>query len=88
MSQVVYVDVLFTLNLFVNYLLLLSGACLLREKAKRWRLLLGAALGAVYSLIIFAPELPNFLSILIKVIFCVTIVLAAIRCMGFVILAN
>ena len=77
LSQVVYVDVLFTLNLFVNYLLLLSGACLLREKAKRWRLLLGAALGAVYSLIIFAPELPNFLSILIKVIFCVTIVLAA-----------
>ena len=77
LSQVVYVDVLFTLNLFVNYLLLLSGACLLREKAKRWRLLLGAALGAGYSLIIFAPELPNFLSILIKVIFCVTIVLAA-----------
>ena len=61
LSQVVYVDVLFTLNLFVNYLLLLSGACLLREKAKRWRLLLGAALGAVYSLIIFAPELPNLL---------------------------
>ena len=60
LSQVVYVDVLFTLNLFVNYLLLLSGACLLREKAKRWRLLLGAALGAVYSLIIFAPELRHF----------------------------
>ena len=58
MSQVVYVDVLFTLNLFVNYLLLLSGACLLREKAKRWRLLLGAALGAVYSLIIFLAAYP------------------------------
>jgi len=77
LSQVVYVDVLFTLNLFINYLLLLSGACLLREKAKRWRLLLGAALGAVYSLVIFLPELPNILSILLKAVFCATIVLAA-----------
>lgn len=58
MSQVVYVDVLLALNLFINYLLLLSGACLLREKVRRWRLLLGAALGAIYALVIFCPSFP------------------------------
>lgn len=77
MSQVVYVDVLLALNLFINYLLLLSGACLLREKVQRWRLLLGAALGAIYALVIFLPELPNVVSVLLKAVFCVTIVLAA-----------
>lgn len=77
MSQVVYVDVLLALNLFINYLLLLSGACLLREKARRWRLLLGASLGAVYALVIFLPELPNAVSVLMKALFCVAIVLAA-----------
>lgn len=77
MSQVVYVDVLLALNLFINYLLLLSGACFLREKVRRWRLLLGAALGAVYALVIFLPELPSVVSVLLKALFCVTIVLAA-----------
>lgn len=77
MSQVVYVDVLLALNLFINYLLLLSGACLLREQVRRWRLLLGASLGAVYALVIFLPELPNAVSVLLKALFCVAIVLAA-----------
>lgn len=77
MSQIVYVDVLLALNLFINYLLLLSGACLLREKVRRWRLLFGASLGAVSALVIFLPELPNAVSVLLKAFFCVAIVLAA-----------
>lgn len=83
MSQVVYVDVLLALNLILNYLLLLSGACLLRQSVRRWRLLAGACLGAIYSLVIFLPELPAPASVLLKALFCITIVLAAYPVRGF-----
>lgn len=73
---------LLALNLLINYLLLLSGTCLLREKVRRWRLLLSASLGAVYSLVIFLPELPNAVSVLLKALFCVTIVLVAYPVQG------
>lgn len=82
MPQIVYVDVLLALNLLMNYLLLLSGACLLRQSVRRWRLLAGAALGAVYSLIIFLPELPTPVFVLLKILFCITIVLAAYPARG------
>lgn len=62
----VYVDVLLALNLFVNYFLLLSCGRILRCETKRTRLLLGAFVGAVYSLIIFAPDMNLLVSIVLK----------------------
>lgn len=70
MTQVVYVDVLLVLNLFVNYFLLLACGRILRCEIKRWRLLLGAGIGAVYSLIIFFPNLNVVLSISLKLLVC------------------
>lgn len=67
----VYVDVLLALNLFVNYFLLLSCGRILRCETKRTRLLLGAAVGAVYSLIIFAPDMNLILSVVLKIAVCI-----------------
>lgn len=58
--MVVYVDVLFVLNFFFTYLLLLLTKLFNRKGTKLWRLLIASALGGVYSLVIFAPKL-NFL---------------------------
>lgn len=77
MREVVYVDVLLFVNLFVNYFLLRAAALLSREHARRWRIVLGAALGSTYSLIIFLPPLhPLFLAAL-KAVMALTIVFAA-----------
>ncbi len=52
---VVYVDSLFLLNLIVNYLLLLATGKLAAEWLRRWRLLAGAAAGALYAAAVFFP---------------------------------
>lgn len=58
--MVIYVDVLFVLNFFFTYLLLLLTKLFNRKGAKVWRLLGASAFGGIYALVIFAPKL-NFL---------------------------
>ncbi len=55
----VYADVLLVINLFVNYALLLCSSLIMKSSASRWRVLLGAAIGAFYGLVIFLPDLPS-----------------------------
>ncbi len=52
---VVYIDVLFLLNLVVDYLLLLASARITGEMISRLRLALGALLGAAYAAVLFLP---------------------------------
>jgi stage II sporulation protein GA (sporulation sigma-E factor processing peptidase) len=52
---VVYIDVLFLLNLTVDYLLLLASARITGEVISRPRLALGALLGGTYAAAIFLP---------------------------------
>lgn len=66
MKQVIYIDVLIIVNLFVNYFILLTTSKFLNLKLKLSRLILGEILGAIYSLYIFIPEPNIFISILIK----------------------
>lgn len=79
---VIYVDVLLVINIFVNYFLLLVTKALLRKQIRRRRLLLGALLGGAYSLIIFLPNLPNVVSLLLNLVASVGMVLAAIPIVG------
>lgn len=63
---VVYIDSLFLLNWIVNYLLLLATAKLAGELIRRWRLALGAALGALYAAAVFFPGMGFLLHPLCK----------------------
>jgi stage II sporulation protein GA (sporulation sigma-E factor processing peptidase) len=76
MKQVIYIDILIAVNLFINYFLLASTAKFLCLKWKTRRLVLGEILGAVYSLYILLPELNLFFSIVIKLFMSITIILA------------
>lgn len=53
--MVVYADVLIVLNLFVNFFILKLTALLCRDGCRTLRLILGALVGAVFSLYIFLP---------------------------------
>ena len=77
MKQVIYVDVLICVNLFINYFILLSVVKILNLTLKRFRLILASSLGAIYSLIIFLPQLNFFLSLLIKLLMSISIILLA-----------
>lgn len=52
---VVYVDLLFLLNLVANYLLLLGTGRVAGSILRRWRIALGAAAGALYAVLLFLP---------------------------------
>lgn len=77
MKQVIYVDVLIIVNLFVNYFLLLTTSKFLNLKLKLSRLILGEILGAIYSLYIFIPEPNLFVSVLVKLFMSIIMVAAA-----------
>lgn len=62
----VYADVLVVLNIFINYFLLSGASLILRYRPKRWRMVLGAFCGGLYALVIFLPEIPNALSVLMN----------------------
>ena len=68
---------LVAVNLIVNYFLLLATAKFLKLSVSRRRLVLGALLGAVYSLYILLPELLVVFSMAVKLFMSVTIVLLA-----------
>ena len=54
---VVYIDLLFLLNLIANYLLLLAAGRMAGAALARWRIALGAAAGAMYAVGLFLPGL-------------------------------
>lgn len=76
-ANVIYLDVLIAVNLFVTYFLLLSTALLLHQKPKRWRMVFGALLGGASSLMIFLEQLPWFIPVLAKVVLGIILVLIA-----------
>ncbi len=52
---VVYIDLLFLLNLIANYLLLLGTGRIAGVGLHRWRIGAGAGLGALYAVAVFLP---------------------------------
>lgn len=74
---VIYIDVLFLLNLAVDYLLMLASARITGERIARFRLALGAALGAGYASALFLPGLGWLAHPLCKLCCAVAMVLLA-----------
>lgn len=66
-QPIIYLDVLLSVNLFVNYFLLLTASKFLGVPYKKYRLLLGALLGALFSLVILLPSIPFLLNSLLKI---------------------
>ena len=80
--QVVYIDVLFIINLIVNYFILLAAASILHRPVKRLRLLAGAFLGAVYSCLMFFPQLGFLYTAGLKIIISAAIVAVSYKHSG------
>lgn len=64
---VIYIDILFALNLWIDFLLLLAVARLLRRPYRRWRLLSAAAVGAALACFVFLSGLPWWATLLLRV---------------------
>ncbi|MGN1202124.1 MAG: sigma-E processing peptidase SpoIIGA [Eubacterium sp.] len=75
--MVIYVDVLFVVNFFITYLLLLLTKLLVKANPKTVRLLISSFIGGSYSLVILIDKLHFLITAFGKIIVSVIIVLAA-----------
>jgi len=75
-SDVIYIDVLVAINIFVTWLLLACSVFFSAVQVRRWRLLLGSLLGGAGSLLILLPTAPWWLLGLEKLLLCALIVFA------------
>ena len=75
--MIIYADVLIITNFAVNYFILLATSRLARLDISLWRLIAGAALGALFSLYILAPSLGALIEFPIRLAFAAAIVFAA-----------
>ncbi|NLM49806.1 MAG: sigma-E processing peptidase SpoIIGA [Clostridiaceae bacterium] len=66
---VVYVDVLFLVNFFANYIILFLTSKLAKIKPSYTRLFYGASVGALYAVCMFFPSLSPLYSIVSKFLF-------------------
>lgn len=74
---IIYADVMFTVNLLADWLLLLAVCAAVRVRPPFIRLLLGAVFGALCSFLILLPPLGFFINALIKIAVCAGMCLIA-----------
>lgn len=79
MNLTIYVDVLFLLNMIVDYIVLSSSALIGGRETVKIRLMLASACGAIYSVIIFFPELKLLNIIIFKLLISAVIILIAFK---------
>lgn len=69
MKPVIYIDVLFTVNLLINYILLWTTSKISRTKTSVVRLFIGACVGAVYAVVMFFPAFQIYYTLIAKLLF-------------------
>lgn len=73
--MIIYIDILITVNLIVNYFLLLLVAKISNNSYKNFRLILSAGAGSLFSLYIFVPLVNTLFDILVKFVSALIMVL-------------
>lgn len=79
MGIVIYVDLLFVINFFVTFFLLLITSKISKKDYSVLRFILASALGGLYSLIILVDDMNELLLLGTKVAVCLLIVFAAFK---------
>lgn len=78
--RVIYIDVLLTVNLIVNYFILLASAAVCKRRVPFYRTLLGSAVASGCTMVIFLPEIHWSLSLVVRFVISVAVTLV---CFGY-----
>lgn len=74
---IVYIDLIFAVNLLIDASLLLMTAWLRKLSFKWWRITLSAAIGAMYVVMMFLPQLSFMFTFIIKFLFSIVMLWVA-----------
>ena len=83
MATVVYADVLIFLNTIITFIIILTTADLIKIESEKIRYLTGSLVGGVFSLIILAPEMNIFLTLISRMLICILIVIISFNVKSF-----
>ena len=75
----IYVDVLVCTNIFINYFILLAISRLYSFSLNRLRIIAGAVLGGIFSLLILLPEINFYINLIIKLFISLVVVLISFK---------
>ena len=67
-SMVIYIDVLLFVNAIVNYAILMTAEKLLKRDVRLYRMILGAVIGAIFSLTIFISSDSRILLLILRIV--------------------
>lgn len=82
MTGVIYADVLFVINVYITYALLMLTCVFLGLSQMRLRILLASVIGGLSSFIIFFSDIPEIFSIIIRLALCLCFCLIAFSFRG------
>jgi stage II sporulation protein GA (sporulation sigma-E factor processing peptidase) len=76
-STAVYVDMLFLINFLMDFVVLWAAAKMAQIRVSLWRLMMGAVIGACYSVLVLLPEFQILSGLEMKIIVSVLMAMAA-----------
>ena len=79
----IYLDVIFLENIVINYIMLYVTGIISKAQIKQKRLILGALIGAVYSIIYYLFRLKIYSSFIIKIILSIVIIYVTFKSTNF-----
>ena len=79
----VYLDVVFLENIIINYIILYVTGIISKAKIKQKRILFGAIIGAIYSIVYYLFKLKIYSSVIIKIILSIIIIYVSFNSKNF-----
>ena len=67
-SRTIYIDILIGTNVIINYFIILAVEKFTGFDSSIKRKIVGSVFGAICSLVIFLPEIPFFINLLLKLV--------------------
>ena len=75
----VYLDVVFVENVLMNYIIVFATGIVLKMDCKKWRILCGSVIGAVYTVVMYLNIIPIYSSFIMKIVLSVVIVYVSFK---------
>lgn len=72
--MIIYLDIIFLENMVINYIILYVTGIISKERIKQSRLVIGATVGAIYSIIYYLFRLKIYSGLFIKIILSIVII--------------
>ena len=79
----VYLDVVFLENIIINYIILYVTGIISKAKIKQKRILFGAIIGAIYSIVYYLFKLKIYSSVIIKIVLSIIIIYVSFNSKNF-----